>query len=214
MSTSSRISLERAKNLQLSLSKRIIRRNCLSERVSRIAGVDVAYHGELSVGAAVVHDYSSMSLLETKISHHITRYPYKPTFLSFREIPPAIKAINKLRLKPDILMVDGHGLAHPRRLGLASHLGLVLDMPTVGVAKSLVCGVIEKNGDRIWNPVIHKGETVGAAVYTRLGVKPVYVSIGHKVSLETAVETVLHCSGKYRIPEPLRAAHMTAGRSN
>jgi len=95
-------------------------------------------------------------------------------------------------------------------LGFASHLGLVLDAPTVGVAKSLLCGKIEDDRNELWKPVIHRDETIGAAVFTKPYVKPVYVSIGHKVSLKTAIDIVLHCASKYRIPEPLRAAHMTA----
>ena len=206
------ISLEEAKRLQMLLSKRVIREDRLREPITHVAGVDVAYRGEYSIGAAAVLDYASMELIETKTSRQATRFPYKSTFLSFRELPPIVSAMDKLRIQPDVTLVDGHGVAHPRRLGLASHLGLVLDAPTIGVAKNLLCGKVEDNGNDRWKPVIHKHETVGAAVFTRPNAKPVYVSIGHKVSLDTAREIVLHCARKYRIPEPLRTAHMTSQR--
>jgi len=205
----SEISLEEAKRLQLLLSKRVIREDRLPGSITHVAGVDVAYRGECSIGAVAVLDYVSMKLKETKTSRQATRFPYKSTFLSLRELPPIVSAMDKLRIQPDVTLVDGHGVAHPRRLGLASHLGLVLDAPTIGVAKNLLCGKVEDNGNDRWKPVIHKHEIVGAAVFTRPNAKPVYVSIGHKVSLDTAREIVLHCAMKYRIPEPLRMAHMT-----
>ena len=203
-------SLKEAKRLQLLLSERVVRRDLLPDPITHVAGVDVAYRGNYSFAAVAVHDYDSMKLEETRKSRHRTRFPYRSTFLSFRELPPAVSAIRKLRIHPDVTLVDGHGVAHPRRLGFASHLGLVLDAPTIGVAKSLLCGEVEDNGNEWWKPVVHRGETVGAAVSTRPNVKPVFVSIGHKVSLETATKIVLRCTERYRIPEPLRAAHMTA----
>lgn len=198
--------------LQLLLSRKVIRRDLLPDPITYVAGVDVAYKGEYSIGAAAVFDYASMALKETKTSRNPTRFPYRSTFLSFRELPPAVSAIKKLRIQPDVTLVDGHGVAHPRRLGFASHLGLVLDGPTIGVAKSLLCGKVEEDGNECWKPVIHEHETVGAAVFTKPSVRPVYVSIGHKVSLGTATKMVAHCATKYRIPEPLRAAHMAARR--
>ena len=206
----SEILLEEAKRLQLLLSKRVIREDRLPGSITHVAGVDVAYQGECSIGAVAVLDYVSMKVKETKTSRQATRFPYKSTFLSFRELPPIVSAMDKLRIQPDVTLVDGHGVAHPRRLGLASHLGLLLGAPTIGVAKNLLCGKVEDNGNDRWKPVIHKHETVGAAVFTRPNAKPVYVSIGHKVSLDTAREIVLHCAMKYRIPEPLRTAHMTS----
>jgi deoxyribonuclease V len=131
--------------------------------------------------------------------------------LSFREIPPAYSAIKKLHVKPDVFLVDGQGYAHHYGLGFASHLGLLLDKPTIGVAKSLLWGKVEqvrKHG-RV-APLTAKGRVVGAEVVSKLGTKPVYVSVGHKVSLERAIEIVFECSGKYRIPEPIRRAHMIA----
>jgi len=203
-------SLEKARRMQVSLSRRIIREDCLPDSVRYVAGVDVAYTKKYSISAAAVFDYSSMKLTERKTSQQITKFPYIPTFLSFRELPPAVSAIEKLKIKPDIFLVDGHGIAHPRRLGFASHLGLALDIPVIGVAKSILCGKVQENGNERWKPIIHEEETVGGAVFTKPSVKPVYVSIGHKVSLETAIEIVLHCTRGHRIPEPLREAHITA----
>lgn len=210
MFPSSQFSSEEAKRLQVVLSKRVIRRDLLPDPITHVAGVDVAYREEYSIAAVAVLDYSSMRLKETKTSRQKTEFPYRSTFLSFRELAPVVSAMKRLGTQPDVTLADGHGVAHPRRLGFASHLGLVLDAPTIGVAKSLLCGKIEDDGNELWRLVIHRDETVGAAVFTKPHVKPVYVSIGHKVSLKTAIDIVLHCASKYRTPEPLRAAHMTA----
>ncbi|MEM2111712.1 MAG: deoxyribonuclease V [Candidatus Bathyarchaeia archaeon] len=206
----SNLSLKKAKELQLALSKHVIPRNDIPSRIGLIAGVDVAYINKYSVGAVAVFDYDSMKPIEEKTSVQKTSFPYIPTLLSFRELPPAASAIRRLRIKPDIFLVDGQGYAHPRHFGFACHLGIVLDAPTIGVAKSLLCGKVEDNENDRWKPIIHEGELIGGAVFTKPSVKPVYVSVGHKVSLETAVKIVLHCATKYRFPEPLREAHLLA----
>jgi deoxyribonuclease V len=203
-------STEEARKLQLFLSKEIVCEDMLPERIGYVAGVDVAYTDGQAIGAVAVLEYDTLETVETRTSFQETSIPYIPSFLSFRELPPAVSAINMLSAKPDVFLVDGHGLAHPRRLGFASHLGLVLDVVTVGVAKSLLCGeVVDKEMDS-WKPILYDDETVGAAVQTKLGVKPVYVSVGHRISLETAIEVVKHCTKGYRIPEPVREAHRAA----
>jgi len=202
--------VDSATRLQLLLSERVIREDHLPDPIKYVAGVDVAYKEGRSIGAVAVFDYDSMRLVEKKTSCQTTPFPYIPTFLSFRELPPAILAIRKLDKKPDVFLVDGHGLAHPRRLGFASHLGLVLDAPTIGVAKSLLCGEVKDCGSDVWKPLVHEGEIVGEALFTRPRSKPLYLSVGHKVSLETAIKIVLHCSRRYRVPVPLREAHITA----
>lgn len=181
--------------------------------VDYVAGVDVAYLGDVSVGAVAVLDFGTLSVVETQVAQIRTRFPYVPTLLSFREVPPAYSAIKKLHVKPDVFMVDGQGYAHPFGLGFASHLGLILDKPTVGVAKSLLCGKPEQNaeGGRVVPLKDKQGEVIGAQVVTRQGTKPVYVSVGHMVSLSRATEIVLECLGKYRLPEPIRRAHLVAG---
>ncbi len=137
-------------------------------------------------------------------------FPYVPGLLSFRETPPLLEAWERLDLKPDALVVDGHGYAHPRRFGIACHLGVLLDLPTVGCAKSILVGTHEPAGETPgeWQPLVHQGETVGAALRTRAGTAPVYVSIGHRCDLETAIALVSRCALGYRIPEPTRQAHL------
>jgi len=204
--------MEKAREMQLQLAKRVIQEDTLPETIQRVAGVDVAYVGEVSIGAAAVLDYDSMSLLEGQTAHTRTRFPYVPTLLSFREIPPALSVLRKLTVKPDVFLVDGQGRMHPRRLGFASHLGLVAQVPTVGVAKSPLCGEAEPLGGRLWAPVVDGGEIVGASVLTKPGRKPVYVSVGHRVSLDRAVKITLHCARGHRIPEPIREAHVLANK--
>ncbi|RLI35517.1 endonuclease V [Candidatus Bathyarchaeota archaeon] len=208
-------SIEEARRLQTSLSKRVVKHDDLPRAVKYVAGVDVAYIGNLSIGAVAVLDLKSWKTVEIETSLQRVHFPYIPTLLSFREMQPAISAIRKLRIKPDVFLIDGHGLAHPYRLGFASHLGVMMDSPTIGVAKGLLCGEVKpmegyRAGD--WSPIIHNGEVIGAALITRAGAKPVYVSIGHRVSLETAIRIVMDCVRGYRIPEPIRRAHIFANR--
>jgi len=197
--------------MQLRLSKRLLFKDTLPETVDYVAGVDLAYLEDTSVCAVVVLDASTLSQVEVQVAHVQTRFPYIPTLLSFREIPPAYSAIKKLHSEPDVFMVDGQGFAHPYGLGFASHLGLILDKPTIGVAKSLLCGRVEQSAEGGWAPLIYKGKVIGAEVVTKQGTKPVYVSVGHRLSLNRATEVVLECTGKYRLPEPIRRAHITAG---
>jgi deoxyribonuclease V len=199
--------------MQLRLSKKLIFEDILPETVGYVAGVDVAYLEDTSVCAVAVLDASTLSQVEVQVAHVQTRFPYIPTLLSFREIPPAYSAIKKLHSEPDVFMVDGQGFAHPYGLGFASHLGLILDKPTVGVAKSLLCGRVEQNAEGGWAPLKYKGKVIGAEVVTKQGTKPVYVSVGHRVSLKRATEIVLECTGKYRLPEPIRRAHIAAGEA-
>jgi deoxyribonuclease V len=153
-----------------------------------------------------------LQVIETSLASRPTTFPYIPGFLSFREIPAVLDALEKIKMTPDIILCDGQGIAHPRRLGIASHLGVLIDIPTIGVAKSRLIGKHEElpeiRGN--WQPLIHKGETIGAVLRTRIGVKPVYVSSGHRVSLPTAIDYVLRCTPKYRLPETTRVADKLA----
>jgi deoxyribonuclease V len=179
----------------------------LPAKIRTVGGVDVSYVGDVGVGAVTVLDYDSLELLESQVTTCPVRTPYVPTLLSFREIPPAMAGIRRLKLQPDVFLVDAQGWAHPYRCGFASHLGLALQKPTIGAAKSRLIGdEAEQNGKTV---LIHKGEVIGEVVTTKEGAKPVYVSVGHMVSLQTAVAIVKHCS-KSRIPEPLRQAHLLA----
>lgn len=172
-----------------------------------VGGVDVSYVGNFGIGAVTVLDYGSLEPLETQVATCQVKMPYIPTLLSFREIPPALSAIQKLTLQPDVFLVDAQGWAHPYRCGFATHLGLILKKPTVGAAKSRLIGEPVKMEDR--TVLVDEGEVIGEVVTTKQGAKPVYVSVGHMVSLETAVKIVKHCS-KGRIPEPLLQAHNLA----
>ncbi|MBC7131045.1 endonuclease V [Candidatus Bathyarchaeota archaeon] len=203
-------SVVKARKAQLTLSKQIIRENMLPEKIRYVAGIDVAYTGGSSVGAVAVLEYDTLNLMESKTAICKIPLPYVPTLLSFREVPPSILCIKKLQVEPDVFLVDGHGLAHPYRCGFASHLGVVLKKPTIGVAKSKLVGEIEENAGHSVKYIKHNGEVVGAAVTTVPGVKPVYVSVGNMISLEAAIKIVMHCVRGSRIPVPLREAHRIA----
>lgn len=182
--------------------------------VRYVAGVDVGFEEEGAVtrAAVAVLSFPDLQVVETFLARQPTRFPYVPGLLSFREIPALLEALAGIHTAPDLILCDGHGTAHPRRLGIASHLGVLLDCPTVGVGKSLLvgkhAGVGTQRGD--WEPLIHKGETIGAVVRTRAGFNPLYISGGHKVSLQTAIDFVMRCTTKYRLPETTRAAHHLA----
>jgi deoxyribonuclease V len=205
-------SVKKAQKAQLEASKRVIQQDTLRKEIRYVGGVDIAYTEEFSVSAAVVLNYDSLSLVESKTAHVKTQFPYIPTLLSFREIPPAVAVIKKLHSQPDVLVVDGQGIMHPYRLGFASHLGLVLSKPTIGVAKNPLIGEVGEFNEENWAPITHKKEIVGAALITRKEAKPVYVSVGHMVSLERAIEIVKHCTPRYRISKPIRSAHNLAAQ--
>ena len=180
-----------------------------------IAGADISAkraRGK-ATGAVVLLRYPELKPVESKIVTGKLDFPYIPGLLSFRESPLILSICEKLSVTPDILLVDGQGIAHPRRFGLASHLGLLLDLPAIGCAKSLLCGTHKTPGAEpgSYAEVMDGGETIGAALRTKLGVKPIYVSIGHKVDLQTAVHWVMNCCRGYRLPEPTRLAHLAAG---
>lgn len=214
MKGSSKFSFKKAHAMQNRLSKKLILEDTLPKTITYVAGVDVAYSMGTSIGAVVVLELASLLQVESQLAYIETHFPYIPTFLAFREVPPAYLAIKKLCIDPDVFLVDGQGLAHPCGLGFASHLGLVLDKPTVGVAKSRLWGKVEHYGKEGWAPLMAKREVVGAQVITKSGTKPLYVSVGHKLSLDRAIKIVKKCTGKYRIPEPIRRAHILAGQEN
>ena len=180
-----------------------------------IAGVDIsAERGRgMAQGAVVVLQYPALRPVETRVIAGNLDFPYIPGLLSFRESPLTLAACEQLGITPDLVLVDGQGVAHPRRFGLASHLGLCLNLPTIGCAKSLLCGTHKTPGAEpgSYAEVVDKGEIIGVALRTKLGVKPIYVSIGHKVDLKTAIYWVMKCCRGYRLPEPTRLAHLAAG---
>lgn len=182
--------------------------------IRRVAGVDVGFegHGTVTRAAVAVLDFPALTLAESRIARLPTEFPYIPGLLSFREIPALVDALDSLDALPDLILVDGQGYAHPRRLGIACHLGVLTGLPTIGVGKTRLIGrhadVPDQRGT--WVPLLDKGEEIGAVLRTRVGVQPLYVSAGHRVSLTTAVDWVMRCVGKYRLPETTRQAHRLA----
>ena len=165
-----------------------------------------------ATAAVVVLSYPELVLVDSSVIQTETTFPYVPGLLSFRETPLVLKAYEKLTKEPDLILVDGQGIAHPRRIGFASHLGLILDKPAIGCAKSLLIGEHSELSDKAGSSaeITDNGEVIGAIVRTVNGVKPLYVSIGHKVDLPAAIHWVLACCRDYRIPKPLRLAHQAA----
>jgi deoxyribonuclease V len=203
-----KFSVSKARKAQSLLSRKIVTEDRLPQKIKLIAGVDVAYIGDLAIGAVAVLDFESLELLERQTATTEAKLPYIPTLLSFREIPPAIACIKKLRIQPDVFLADGQGIAHPYRCGFASHLGLALGKPTIGVAKSRLTGEPTTIAGQVF--LVQKDQIIGAVVTTREGVKPVYVSVGHLISLETAVKISKQCVRNSKIPEPVLQAHKIA----
>jgi len=190
----------------------------LNKSPKLLAGIDCAFSkdGERIFAAVIVLGRPRFDLVETVCASRKVTFPYIPGLLSFREAPVCLAAVGKLQRQPDLFMIDGQGIAHPRRLGLAAHLGLFLEKPTIGCAKSRLTGTYEEpsleKGDYSFlkdekGKQSTKSETIGAVVRTRKNVKPVFVSVGHKCLLEDAIRVVLDCAVKYRLPEPIRLAH-------
>jgi len=218
------VKVERLHTWQVSTTEALDIQRRLAGQISRsnevdtphfIAGVDISTGKAQSMarGAVVVLSYPELRLVEAQVIEGELGFPYVPGLLSFRESPLILAACEKLATTPDLIMVDGQGIAHPRRMGLASHLGLLLDTPAIGCAKSLLCGRHEMTGEEpgSYAEIIDRGETIGAALRTKTGTKPIYVSIGHKIDLQTAIHWVLECCQGYRLPEPTRLAHLAAG---
>lgn len=182
--------------------------------VSHVAGADVSTEGDRAYATVVVLDFPGLSLVEVQGFEADLAFPYVPGLLAFREIPSVVGALEKVRTPVDAVIFDAQGRAHPRRMGLASHLGLFLDVPSVGCAKSRLTGRYEEprqeKGDA--TDLVDRGEVVGRVLRTRKNVSPVYVSVGDKIDLESAVELVLACAPKYRLPETSRQAHNAANR--
>jgi deoxyribonuclease V len=199
--------------LQSRLRGRVLREDRIGP-VTRVAGVDVGFEdaGRVTRAAIVVLAFPGLTPVERVLVREPTRFPYIPGLLSFREAPAVLAAFKRLQRAPDLVLYDGHGIAHPRRCGIASHLGLLVDLPTIGVAKTLYVGEHARLAARkgVSVPLVDGDETIGAVLRTRAGVKPVYVSIGHRVSLETAVRWVMACVTRYRLPETTRWAHHLA----
>ncbi len=208
-----------ARALQLALAGEVELEDRFGE-VTLVAGVDIGFEqaGEVTRAAVAVLRLPELDLVESALARCPTRFPYVPGLLSFREIPAAIEALAALATTPDLLLCDGQGFAHPRRFGLACHLGWLLDVPAIGVAKSRLIGTFEEPASArgAWSPLLDRDllhdrdQVIGAVLRSRAGVKPLFVSIGHRVSLASALRLTLACTGPYRLPEPARYAHQLA----
>lgn len=187
--------------------------------IGLVAGVDVSVKTDVVTGATtsqaavVVLSYPNMKVVDTALAQMPTPFPYVPGLLSFREGPVLETAFAKLETEPDVLIFDGMGRAHPRRIGIASHMGLWLQKPTIGCGKTLLIGKYAEppNERGAYSDLIDRNEVIGAVLRTKVNVKPVYISVGHLADLATSVELVMGCTSKYRLPEPIRAAHNAAG---
>jgi deoxyribonuclease V len=177
------------------------------------AGVDVSIREGRATSAVVLLSFPDLEVVDAATADRPASFPYVPGLLAFREGPVILDALGKLNLDPDVLVFDAHGFAHPRRMGLATHLGILLDLPSIGCAKSRLCGSHEEPGQDkgCWTPLRDDDEVIGAVVRTRDGVRPVFVSIGHRVDLESSVNLVLALASRYRLPETTRWAHRVAG---
>jgi deoxyribonuclease V len=209
------LSSSEARRLQEELAPRVVDGPSLDlEGVRHVAGADVSTQADMAYATVVVLDFPGLSLVEVRSYEAPLRFPYVPGLLSFRELPSVVGALEKVETEVDALILDAHGIAHPRRMGLASHLGIFLDVPTVGCAKSLLVGSFEEPGKKKGSvtDLVHRGEVVGRVLRTRDGVSPVYVSVGNSIDLESSVRLVLACCTRYRLPETTRQAHNAANR--
>ncbi len=202
---------QEAREIQNRLRREVVVTNQFGT-INTVAGVDIGLKKDVARASVVVLSFPELQMVDSEVAESPVRFPYVPGLLSFREIPPLLEAFTQLKTEPDLLIVDGQGIAHPRRFGLASHLGLILDRPTIGCAKSRLCGKYEepKPERGAYTDLIDNGETIGAAVRTRTNVRVVYISIGHGISLHSARTLTLACCRGYRLPETTRYAHKAA----
>ena len=208
-----KVSLEEAKIIQLSLAQKVVTADDLKPDPRYVAGIDVGFEDKKTTRAAIVIlNFPELTLHETAIGYTPIMLPYIPGYLSFREIPAIIKALEKLKTIPDVILCDGQGIAHPRRLGIASHLGVLTDIPTIGVAKTRYIGKYKdpKQYKGHWTPLTDDKHVIGGVLRTRVNVKPLFISTGHRVSLETAINLTMRCVTRYRLPEPTRLADKLA----
>lgn len=208
------VSIPHARAIQEELSRKVEKTDRFEGPIDIVAGVDVGFedHGSIARAAIVLLKVDTLEVVDSVLHREKTGWPYIPGFLSFRELPVVMAAIDRLRHWPDLWLCDGQGLAHPRRLGIASHLGVLLDSPTIGVGKSRLCGIHDLVPDERgnWVPLRDQGEIIGAVLRSRPGVRPLYISIGHRISLETAVYEVMRNLTRFRLPEAIRSADRLA----
>ena len=203
------VSPDEAKRIQRRLASEVTEAP-LPDDVETVAGIDVSVRDDVAQAAIAVLHRFGLTVVDRAVHRCEVPFPYVPGLLSFREMPAVLPALEQLSTTPDVFVSDSHGRAHPRRFGLACHMGVLLDVPTIGVAKSILVGTPQgelgtEKGHRV--PLVNDGETVGTVLRTRTDVNPVYVSVGHRCTLDGAADLMLDCSPKYKIPEPTRQAH-------
>ncbi|WP_141674729.1 deoxyribonuclease V [Gilliamella sp. Fer1-1] len=208
------INLQQLKQIQQTLAKQIKLTDAFNQSVKFIGGTDVGFEngGDITRAAIVILTYPDFNVVEHHIARIKTQFPYIPGYLSFREYPALIEAWQQITQKPDLLLVDGQGFAHPRRLGIASHLGLLLDMPTIGVAKKRLCGQFEPLSKRAGSvtPLQDQQEQIGWVLCSKDNCNPLFISAGHRISQDSALKWVNLCLRGYRLPEPTRWADAIA----
>ncbi|MFQ6066807.1 MAG: deoxyribonuclease V [bacterium] len=207
------VSPEEAVQIQMKLRDKMSLHNGF-DKIERIAGADVGYSKDMAIGGVVVMEFPGLAMIEEAFSHLPVKFPYLPGLLAFREGPPLLEAFKKIKSKVDLILFDGQGIAHPRRIGIAVHLGLWLDRATIGCAKSRLVGQYSPPQARNGSLELLKDEekVVGAVVRTKDKVRPIFVSPGHKINLDTSIEIVLKCASGSRVPEPLRKAHLLVNK--
>ena len=205
------VTTDEARQIQNELCHQIVQIDQFNE-IRTVAGVDIGIRNDIATASVVVLNFPNLQVIDGIVAESRINFPYIPGYLSFREIPPLLVAFARLHTEPDLVIVDGQGIAHPRRFGLASHLGLILDKPTIGCAKSRLCGhYTEPDKEKgSWSYLLDNDDVIGITLRTRTDVSIVYVSVGHLISLETAREITLACCPKYRLPETTRLAHQAA----
>ena len=208
------LSPQAAVELQKQFAYEVVAEDRFDAPVETVAGIDLGYdvNTDRSRAVVVVLKFPELELIESAEAVMPIQFPYVPGLLSFRETPVAVKALEKLATAPDLILCDGQGIAHPRRFGIACHIGLITGVPSIGVAKSLLVGKYGSLGETrgSFAPLVHRNEEVGVVLRTRDKVQPLYVSVGHKISLATAIDYVLRCTPKYRLPETTRLADKMA----
>ena len=207
--------LERLERIQKRLASKVILEDKLRLPPETIAGLDVAFRGETAVAACVLLSFPELRPLEVSVAELELTFPYVPGFLAFREVPVMLRALRGLSRRPDVVMVDAQGLAHPRRCGCATHLGVVARLPTIGVAKRRLCGYyfFEPKRPDTWAPLYHEGELIGFVYLSKARCRPLFISPGHMISFTTALELVRACVRGHKLPEPTRLAHLEATRA-
>ncbi len=208
------LSTHEATALQAELAGKVLSHTTFDpSAVQTVAGVDVGFRKNVAHAAIVVLSFPELCPVDQALGQAPATFPYIPGLLAFREGPSVLDALERLNTWPDLLIFDGHGVAHPRRMGLAAHMGVILDHPSIGCAKSRLIGTHDEPGPAVGDrvPLTDEGELIGAVVRSRAKVKPLYISVGHRVSLATAIDLVLQCTRGLRLPETTRLAHKLAG---